>query len=456
MFIAATHDNTPSNSAAEHRHLGPINNRKAPIMTKTRYSTTYVGVAVLVVFIAVCEALFLGNAPQSLPIIGYSLIISSVVFMPLFRGEKNHSILIAIIVVMNLNLAVSVMIDAVHYAVPWQYTLFLNPSNVITAKALYVFAVSLLFGMYLGLEHGKQTSSPAFQSIKTDSILLRMVLAVLLVYILFKGRSFSGGGAYQSNTNAAFEYAVVFLVIGWYVSSKGSYYRKFLIVYAVVYCVLSLFSGDRSAAFPMVLACFLFMLPKGISLTKALIICLAALLFANVIAVVRTAPELTFGVIVEGLRRGFYSDTLSFSYYAGTTIVLYGNYVSSFSHLLSFLGGIIFGGGYFQFDLATLAKGFSSELYNGGGGLTSTYWYFWFSYFGCVFGGILMGIIAGATGARRNNSMTILYICIVAEVFRWYGYFPIAFFRTALFVPLVFILFLWLRGKIHGRYEQTN
>lgn len=79
----------------------------------------------------------------------------------------------------------------------------------------------------------------------------------------------------------------------------------------------------------------------------------------------------------------------------------------------------------------------SSGFFNRGGGMSATYFYFWGGYIGTIIAAIVMGKIIKYVFSKDSYLCNILKLTITVYTIRWFVYYPIAFFRTALFITIL-------------------
>lgn len=376
------------------------------------------------------------NDFDTLHVIGWLLIIKSAIFAYLFRDEKSLSVLLMVQIIVDVNVAFSVCFHPEEYVRSWQLNLYILPQNVVTAKALLLFSLSLSCGMYFAgpVEKRWNRYTPIM-----SSTLMNLMLIFFMLYALIFGMDRGAIGSYSSNSNPAYEYAIVAFIMLWYGSDDKREIRYFLYVYALVYICQGLLFGDRSSAFPMMIALFLLQAKKRPRLIVLLTIGLGGILLSNSVDIFRNSgviDEAFFGKILD---RGFYSNTVSYSFYAGTAITTFRDYLTSgVSYFFDLIFATFLGNSIVNSDLTGLAKKANySLLFNRGGGFTSSYLNFYFGYIGTVVGGLVVGTIVRKISNKDTLFCNLVTTTLLCFFIRWYVYYPLALTRTSLLVPAV-------------------
>lgn len=372
---------------------------------------------------------------EDLRLIGWLLIIKSVLAALLFRDEKKVSILLMVQVIVDVNVAFSVCFNPEQYLSVWQEKLYQLPENVITAKALLLFSTSLTCGLYFAGPVEKISGKcPEIAS----STLVDFFLIVFLIYALLFGVDRGAVGTYSSNSNPSYEYAIVAFIILWYGSAGKREIRCFLIGYAIVYILQGLLFGDRSSAFPMIIALFLLQSRFRPKLLVLLAIGLVGIVFSNCIDIFRNTGTIDGQFFTKLANAGFYSNTVSYSFYAGTAITLFAEYVrNTAGYFIDLILATFLGNGKIGVNLANIAKSANPVFFNRGGGFTSTYFYFYFGYIGVVTAGLTIGAVVRSLSVKDSLLCNLLTTTLMCFFIRWYVYYPIALTRTALLIPAV-------------------
>lgn len=378
-----------------------------------------------------CIVVFiLPNEYNILQYIGYSIIAIVVIMLLRFRKQGKITLLIGIIMLISLCLTLSVCFSPYDEAKNWQIKLVGLEENIICAKNYLLFLCFFSIGLGTINYKNLDISKPKYNNwiITIGGIL---VLIYILIFQFDRGKV----GEYTSNTKPLYEYAIIMFLFIWLYNNNNKI-KIILFIYAILYCLQGLIYGDRSSAFPMLLLLLILFWKKGYKMQYIVILALGGIFFSNVIDIFRNGGNIfSIDTIKEILSRGLKVNTISYSFYGGTQVIRYGMVSDNkFSHLIQYILAI-FEGGTAKLSLTVLANSFG--IINKGGGMTHTYLYYWGGYLGTVIGALLMGNICKKVFGSNNRLNNILSVTIIIYSIRWLIYYPIAFFRTALLIPLL-------------------
>jgi len=385
--------------------------------------------AILTCIIAIV-ILVLPNTYNTLSTIGYCIILLCIILYLKYRKAERFTFLVGMIIIISFCFAISVCLNPYSTAFNWQVSLINTEANIINAKNFLLFIY--IFTMSLKRKESEGTSEPAqFNS----NFLIFLVGFLILILAFYFGIDKSIIGVYSSNTNPLYEYALVVYLFCWLYFDK-KWAHTVLILYAILYCVQALLYGDRSSCFPMILLNILLLWKRGYNMKYIIIIGIGGILFGNAIDIFRNSGALfSLDVFKEVLDRGLFVNTISYAFYGGTQIVRYGLYTANnISHFFSYLASLFLGGGS-DVTLTVIAN--ANGFVNKGGGMSHIYFYYWFGYLGTIVFGLIISKIINYAYNHQNKIANILQLMIIIFLFRWFLYYPITFFRTALIIPTV-------------------
>lgn len=374
--------------------------------------------------------LVLPNTYSTLSTIGYCIILLCIVLYLKFRKAERLTFLVGILIVISFCFAISVCLNPYSTAFNWQVSLINTEANIVNAKNFLLFIY--IFTMVLR----KKGSEDTPESIQFHSnFLIFLVGFLILIFAFYFGIDKSIIGVYSSNTNPLYEYSLVIYLFCWLYFDK-KWAHTILILYAILYCIQALLYGDRSSCFPMILLNMLLLWKRGYNMKYIIIIGIGGILFGNAIDIFRNSGTLfSLDVFKEVLDRGLFVNTISYSFYGGTQILRYGTYTANnISHFFSYLESLFLGGGS-GVTLTVIAN--ANGFVNKGGGMSHVYFYYWFGYLGTIIFGIIMSKIINYAYTHKGKIAYILQLTILIFLFRWFLYYPITFFRTALIIPAV-------------------
>ncbi len=393
-------------------------------------------ISLITFFTVVC----LPNDISSLQYIGYALILCSALFFFRYRKNSNLALFIGIIIAINICLALSVCLNPFGTAFNWQVQLVDSFANITNAKNY------LLFVNVLCLAVGEVKAEKSVVEIRKNSVLATL-LFVGLVFILIFGFDRGEIGTYTSNANALYEYALVAFIFAWKYS-PNRYFRLALIFYAMLYIGQGLVFGDRSSAFPMILLLFMLIYRKKVKTFMVLLLGLGGIFIANVVDVFRNAHgEISFDILGRAASRGLFVNTISYAFYGGTQVInLALNSANHLTHFFNYAASLVLGGSN-QYSLTVMAN--ANKFVNKGGGMSHAYFYYWGGFIATVLFAILMGRIINKIFNSRSELCAILRVTVTIFLIRWMLYYPVAFFRSALLIPVAaFVVLSFIDGRM--------
>ena len=394
---------------------------------------------IILIYILIINYL-IPNSKNFLFFLGINLFLISILAILKFKNSGKISWIIGITSLCNICWSNSICFSPYSNAFNWQIKLIDTPENIIMVKSVITFYTVFISTLSINLKYYKKSKNKLLE-IKNNSLIFFGGYFILLM-CLFTTFSISNFvlGTYIPQVNAYYEYAIVIFLFCWIYSSKNKVYKFLLILYALFYILMGILFGDRSSAFPMIILLLILVNKKEITLINILKFGILGILLGNTIDLFRQGVFQTG--FIELLNRGINVNTISYSHYAGVQIIRFANNEFHLMHLLESFIQIFTGGGT---SLAQLAK--ESGYVNSGGGLTSTYFYYWLGYFGTILGGYIFAKVIARIFIKNSKKNIILQICIILFSLRWYIYYPSAFFRTALFIPSLIYLICYFIDK---------
>ncbi|QHT48022.1 hypothetical protein M662_16555 [Bacillus sp. SB49] len=387
--------------------------------------------------------LTLNNSQNSLKIIGFLLILISFYLIYKVRFYSSLLILFGLIAYVNLSVAIGDLLQVSQVlgseSLNWQMGLRSSDYNIIASKALLF--VMIILNIMINKEYLNKIKTASTNTIiKKDNFYIFFAGMLVLLVFWFFGYSSSMGDTYHSNTRTIYEYSILIFLVVWFYSGKSNIRLLLLYFFAIMYILQALVRGDRSSAFPMILALVLINDFK-INLRTLIILAISGILASNIVSAYRIAFSLSDLKDIFFDKYGmtaFLSDTVSQSYYTGITIVKSHYLVNSTeSYFFDFLGGIFLGGGFRNADVGAVSFEY---LLNKGGGFYFSWFYFWFGIVGVIVGAIVLGYIIRSLFSSQNNYIKLYRICLIVMTFRWYLYTPFVLYRSVIFILSVLLI----------------
>lgn len=384
---------------------------------------------------------------ESLQMIGAYLVVISILPIISFRDSGLYAWIIGITSLINVSWANSICFSSWENALNWQTDLVPMAANAEMAKSILLFYSAFIFGAAI-IKPRLVIDSVAFEITTNTTVFLVGIL--LLFVILVFGFSGSGSqGGYVSQSNALYEYAIPIFVFTWIFGAAQSTKMKIaLCVYAFLYVAQGIMHGDRSSAFPLLIVLALLIIKRRVGTIQILIFGLVAIFGANVIDILRNGQS--SDVVTSVLKRGLNVNTISYSHYAGVQVIRLANGMWHPSDLMTFILNIFTGGAESLSDRAS-----SVGFYNVGGGFTASYFYFWLGIFGVTAGGLLTGLIITWFFRKQGIFNMSVAICIIAFTIRWYVYFPIALYRSAILIPIIVFGLIRILNYLSADHSRT-
>lgn len=384
--------------------------------------------------------LFLSNSSKNLVILGMLILLISIYYIVYFKNCGYITILVSIVALINILISFSVCFNPYLKAVNWQVALIETPHNIIMAKTILLFSTLFFMGLGNKLAYNNEFN---YDNISDKKSLLVLVLGFLfLFYALIFGYDrveMSSIEGYLSNGNPIYEYAIVVFTFLWIIWGENKKVKLVLIIYSVIYCLQALKYGDRSACIPMLISIYLLIIKKAPKVTYIIILSLGVIIFSNTVDIIRN-QGVNNDILTQVASRGLNVNTVSYSFYAGTQIVRYSDMNQDNEHFIKYVKSIIWGKSS-QLRLSTIAR--ENGLINKGGGFYSSYLYYWGGYPFVIIIGFLTGWLIKKIINFKNKLNVFLSILIVVYAIRWYVYYPIALWRSALFIPvLLYVLYV--------------
>lgn len=404
---------------------------------------------VRMIIYAVCMATVIIMPADEKSIVLYGIIFAfaSIESIYHFRGTGNMQYLSIILSMLNISLVYSnyFMYNKFNYS--WQTRIVGTQGYVIMTKICLLYFLAFLFGIEIMTSAGllrkinKKSMSYYIRNLNFHSLIVYLGCVVILLYALIWCFDRTISGTYVSQTNAIYEYAILIFLIAWIAAPKKIHYKVFLIIYAILYVAQGIAFGDRSSAFPVILLCFILMYKKNISNLQVVFLGVIGIFGANVIGIYRQLSTESYNVFAVALSRFLYVDSLSYSFYAGVQITRASSMLDGkMAHFSEWIMSLFLGNTK-KYALSSYVASFSNDFFNRGGGMSCSYFYFWFGIVGVVLSGIIMGVIAGKIFSRTNTIDIILQYMLIIFSMRWYVYFPQTYFRTCIIIP-VFVYFM--------------
>lgn len=410
---------------------------------------------IFISFLMLSTIVLSDNSLSSLKPIGVMLLIGT--FYLLYKSRKSSQLLIffGLITYVNVSVAFGDLLqvkDTLEYeSLVWQMSLRNSEFNVLAAKSLLL--VMSVLNLFLNSKFIKKIEVNRKIERKDNKYIFFGGLIVLLIFWFF-GYGGSMGNTYESNTRTIYEYSILVFIAVWFYSGESKTRQYLLYLFVFLYVVQSLIRGDRSSAFPMLIALILVKNYK-INLKYLLLLAFSGITVSNIVSAYRLSFSINDFLNVFMTKYGLsslLSDTVSQSYYTGISIMFSGDLITNSSkYFPNFLAGIVFGGGFENADVGAISYNYAI---NKGGGFFFSWFYFWFGMLGVLAGAIFLGYLLRLFFISNNNYLKLYTVCLISMTLRWYLYTPFVLFRTVLFIFTVLLLVCFMIEKLTLRKKN--
>lgn len=388
---------------------------------------------------------------------GIMLILASVNLIYRCRKCEKLLLLTSIMGYINISIAVVDMFMMGEILANYQYVLRHDWAGLTFAKMFILFFSIFnlcITDKFINESTEKLKNTKGLQK-KYDPLICIFVIIISIIIILFEFNGSTGTSGYVSNSSALYEYVILFAIIGFAYVGNNQLLQFALLGVCIVYILQGVLGGDRSSAFMMILLLAIVYFIHTIKIHKIILYFIGGITLANIIAVMRGIQYVSVkDVITSIFSRGalvFFSDTVSYSYYTGITIIEYLNDSSSKVYLALNWIASFFIGSHSEVNLTSLARGMNI---NGGGGTYPSFFYVLGGWGGVAFSAILLAYVIKKIFTKKTIYYTMFQVAIICLVFRWYLYSPTSIYRTIFinFSLMIGMIYLYENGfrKIHG------
>lgn len=385
--------------------------------------------------------------------LGFILFAITIDSLVLFRKSGRIFILLLLLSIANFSLIYGCFWFYKENYYYWQDTLIDTEAQYVTAQALVIWYIAILIGIYKGFDTKKYYTIETLRDEKFKVYQLAPVFFWIgyffLLYILIFcfDRSVD---SYTSGNSPLYEYSVLIYFCIWQYKPKEAIYKWFLLLFSFLYILQGLIFGDRSSAVPMLLLLYILIMPH-IRTYLLWIFSFGGILGANIIGIYRRTFSIERHLFDIVVSRALYVDSIAYSFYAGIQIIR-ASTISAYEKMETFKEWLISlflgsGGGRSQYNVVKYIMTISGDYFNRGGGMSSSYFYFWFGFLGDLISGLLMGFIIGKIFSKSTTFYPLMQLAIIVFALRWYVYFPNVFFRTCLIVPFLMYYFIRISSK---------
>lgn len=354
------------------------------------------------------------------------------------------------------------------YSIPpiCYYVFHINMSSyTVLNNSLYFYktlVVQTLFSSVLSIvikkvkheEQGIILSQADIVKNKSDLLFFIMIMFCVICIVLGKSGDtilFRGGYGISGSNNgsALYEYFYIFFLLAYIFSGKRKINITVLILMAFIYITKSLLYGGRIEVIQLFILIFILFFDNQISTKKMLLIMILGYLFMLLIGNFRSNLSFNFDSVLELLGYNIEKNRIISNegdvFYSSTVIL------SSITNNIASQNYRIVSAVYWMIRLF-VPSSFIPQIYNvvpylqkvytqcGGGGLYSSFIYFYFGYFGLIIIGIIISNLFNRISIKNNIYWKTFLILFITMLPRWYAYSSESFFKIPIYGVICLIV----------------
>ena len=284
--------------------------------------------------------------------------------------------------------------------------------------------------------------------------LIFIVSVLFLVYILIFGIIRTPQESYQVAITPLYEYSKLVLIAGFVFSGNKKGLKIILSLLALLLSLQDIYYGGRITTIQIGLIVLFMMFHHQINYKNILLLFIVGLIGLEAVNIYRynyDISQIDLSILSQIINKYLMFDTATFAFYSSITHIEVSSLLSLGERLSWFVE--------FMLSMVELnTKNIDISLYisnnyylNYGGGLITSWFYFWLGYLGIIFISLLTAFLIRY--ALKNTSLfhTLIFFVIVVTVPRWYLYSPNHLIRglllMAIFYACVRLYFKWIKKK---------
>lgn len=415
--------------------------------------------------------------------IGLALLLINIAYQNVSVLVSMYSIFVIVILLIKSRNSQPIMFLYVfllsNSILPFLFFLFeLEISSRTLYQTSYHFSMTInyqllfILSIYFFSKNNYNPFSKRLVDFKCKNNLYLFVLSILVIwFIIIFGKTgtniFSAGGYGNVNTSglggtAIWEYHLIFFIAAYYFSGKKNIQTKIIALSAFSYMFKDLALGGRIATIQLVILLFILYYENYFKNKRLVIYGTIGFVFMVIFAEIRSNLLLSsFGDMLEKFKNPYVLlSNQGEVFYSGTVFIELTKleFVDWPYRIKSFFGNMIsvFLPSKFNMGEAQVAWIASRNLGGtGGGGLISSYFYFWGGPIGVIAIGAYISFLLNNAYTVKNIYFKFYIIMAIVTVMRWHSYNPITLFKSSFYViPVIFVLLLIHNYKF--RYHNYN
>ena len=311
---------------------------------------------------------------------------------------------------------------------------------------LLFFMIALLSFLPSKINKRSESFVNIFVKAGNFSVPIFLVLSIAFFLILIFG--YTRATAARGVSSAIYEYDIIFLILMFYYSGNKRHLRWVCYIGAMLYVLTSFMNGTRVEALSCLLVVCFCTLKKKIPTWAALLGFLVGIIIMNFIGILRgnySSFSVGLGEAISNLWTSkLVFDTCTHAYFPALCMIEQfkeyslreGMYFFSRFLLTIFAGQSRVPDG----DLIAYVRNF---YYHNYGGVTTGFFYVWFSFWGPLIYGQIVGFFIKFVNSDVRKSTPVkkcAMLYVISTVPRWYLYGPWSFSRGMLICCIVFVV----------------
>ena len=296
--------------------------------------------------------------------------------------------------------------------------------------------------------------------IKTLTLVFKFDLSIfiisvlVLIYILIFGINRVSLENYEVAITPLYEYSKLIFIVGFIFTGDKKFLKLILSFVAILFMIQDVYYGGRITTIQIGIIVALMMFYEKINYKHILLFFIVGIFGLEIINVYRyqfDPSQINIEIFETILSKYFIFDTATFAYYSSISHIEVAHMLSSSERFFWFLQFLLS-----MIELNTqnidISVFISNQYYlNYGGGLITSWFYFWLGYLGVIGISLFVVYVITLTLDRINLFSTMIILLIVSTSPRWYLYSPNhlirGIFLMILFYGIVSVYFKHIRKK---------
>ena len=422
------------------------------MIKKITYSLIDIGILIFSVFIIIL--FYLGNI-YNLTLLGIYLLLINIYICFKFRGNKVIFLSFLILFYFNYSFVISKYIGEPSNMLLSSY-LKLTDSNVLVKGILSIIFLFSMLNITINprkcIDSTKYLINMNIKNIKMVTIIFQLLLILILIYCFIVGVT--------SISMVIMEYSIFFFIFAFIISKNNKWNKRITELIMFGYIIFYILAGGRIAALQFLIVDFLINYIDKFNKKQIISIMLIGIIiftyfgiYGDILVTSGNYGELTLKKALE--------DTITYKFSLSTSVSSYFTTLATINATKYFTvqERIKDGISYFIYSFSGIDNfypnlDFKIRKYfpNGGGGLPTGYFYYYFGFLGIIFISIYISFILKKIFTSNSYFIKFFRIYIISTIPRWYLYEPTSIIRGA----FLFCIFYFIMNFILKMSKNTQ